>query len=101
MNKRLDDIMGKINDNIINQNYTNFYKFLSQASPYQKIKTKKIIQKTEESKESKKVSESKYLNGEIVEKIEKKEKEEKESDANLVIEKDDIKDKKHKKEKRK
>lgn len=53
MNKRLDDIMGKINDNIINQNYTNFYKFLSQASPYQKIKTKKIIQKTEESKESK------------------------------------------------
>ena len=53
MNKRLDDIMGKINDNIINQNYSNFYKFLSQASPYQKIKTKKIIQKTEESKESK------------------------------------------------
>ena len=44
-NKRLDDIMGKINDNIINQNYTNFYKFLSKASPYQKIKTKKIIQK--------------------------------------------------------
>ena len=50
-------------------------------------------------KENKKVFESKYLNGEIVEKIEKKEKEEKESDANLVIEKDDIKDKKHKKEK--
>ena len=41
-------------------------------------------------KENKKVSEIKYLNGEIVEKIEKeekKEKDEKESDANLVIEK--------------
>jgi len=58
MNKRLDDIMGKINDNIINQNYTNFYKFLSQASPYQKIKTKKIIQKTEESKENKESKEN-------------------------------------------
>ena len=43
MNKRLDDIMGNIDDNIINQNYSNFYKFLSKGSPY--IKSKNIIKK--------------------------------------------------------
>ena len=47
MNQRLDEIMGKIDDNIINQNYSNFYKFLSKASPYQNIKTQKIIQNPE------------------------------------------------------
>ena len=47
MNQRLDEIMGKIDDNIINQNYSNFYKFLSKASPYQKIKSQKIIQNPE------------------------------------------------------
>ena len=47
MNQRLDEIMGKIDDNIINQNYTNFYKFLSKASPYQNIKSKNKIQTTE------------------------------------------------------
>ena len=47
MNQRLDEIMGKIDDNIINQNYSNFYKFLSKASPYQKIKSQKIQQNPE------------------------------------------------------
>ena len=28
LDKRLDEIMGKINDNIINQNYLDFYNFL-------------------------------------------------------------------------
>ena len=47
MNQRLDEIMGKIDDNIINQNYSYFYKFLSKASPYQKNKTQKIKQNPE------------------------------------------------------
>ena len=47
MEQRLNEIMGKINDHIINQNYTNFYKFLSKASPYQKIQTKSNVQNTE------------------------------------------------------
>ena len=42
MNQRLDEIMGKIDDNIINQNYSYFYKFLSKASPYQKNKPQKV-----------------------------------------------------------
>ena len=55
MNKRLDEIMGKIDDHIINQNYTNFYKFLSKASPYQNIHSKKNKTKSENipTKESK------------------------------------------------
>ena len=47
MNQRLDEIMGKIDDNIINQNYSYFYKFLSKASPYQKNKTQIIKQNPE------------------------------------------------------
>ena len=47
MDQRLNEIMGKIDDHIINQNYTNFYKFLSKASPYQKIQTKSNVQNTE------------------------------------------------------
>lgn len=47
MNKRLDDIMGKIDDNIINQNYSDLYKFLLSASPYKKIKQEKIRQSKE------------------------------------------------------
>ena len=60
MNQRLDEIMGKIDDNIINQNYTNFYKFLSKASPYQKIKSQNEIQNSENNNINKnKISESK------------------------------------------
>ncbi len=33
LDKRLDEIMGKINDNIINQNYLDFYEFLLQGRP--------------------------------------------------------------------
>ena len=33
LDKRLDEIMGKINDNIINQNYLNFYEFLLNGRP--------------------------------------------------------------------
>ena len=47
MNQRLDEIMGKIDDKIINQNYSYFYKFLSKASPYQKNKSQKIQQNPE------------------------------------------------------
>ena len=47
MDQRLNEIMGKIDDHIINQNYSNFYKFLSKASPYQKINTKSNVQNTE------------------------------------------------------
>ena len=42
LDKRLDEIMGKINDNIINQNYIDFYNFLLQGRPkYSKNKSKK------------------------------------------------------------
>ena len=48
MNKRLDDIMGKIDDNIItNKNYSDLYKFLLSASPYKKIKQEKLKQNKE------------------------------------------------------
>ena len=47
MNQRLDEIMGKIDDKIINQNYSYFYKFLSKASLYQKNKPQKIQQNPE------------------------------------------------------
>ena len=47
MDQRLNEIMGKIDDHIINQNYTNFYKFLSKVSPYQKIQTKSNVQNSE------------------------------------------------------
>ena len=33
LDKRLDEIMGKINDNIINQNYLDFYNFLLKGRP--------------------------------------------------------------------
>ena len=33
LDKRLEDIMGKINDNIINQNYIDFYNFLLKGRP--------------------------------------------------------------------
>jgi hypothetical protein len=33
LDKRLDEIMGKINDNIINKNYLNFYVFLLNGRP--------------------------------------------------------------------
>ena len=33
LDKRLDEIMGKINDNIINKNYLNFYEFLLNGRP--------------------------------------------------------------------
>ena len=39
MDQRLNDIMKKIDDNIINQNYGNLYKFLAKGNPY--IKSKK------------------------------------------------------------
>ena len=40
LDKRLEEIMGKINDNIINQNYIDFYNFLLNGMP--KNKSKKI-----------------------------------------------------------
>ena len=41
LDKRLEDIMGKINDNIINQNYIDFYNFLLKGRPkYYKSKKK-------------------------------------------------------------
>ena len=43
LDKRLDEIMGKINDNIINQNYIDFYNFLLKGRP--KTNSKKGIQK--------------------------------------------------------
>ena len=33
LDRRLDEIMGKINDNIINQNYIDFYNFLLKGRP--------------------------------------------------------------------
>ena len=53
MNKRLDDIMGKIDDNIINKNYSDLYKFLLSASPYKNIKQEKIKQNKEKEIEEK------------------------------------------------
>ena len=60
MDQRLNEIMGKIDDHIINQNYSNFYKFLSKASPYQKINTKSNVQNTENNN---KISEPKEKEG--------------------------------------
>ena len=53
MNKRLDDIMGKIDDNIINKNYSDLYKFLLSACSYKKIKQEKIKQNKEKEIEEK------------------------------------------------
>ena len=42
LDRRLDEVMGKINDNIINQNYIDFYNFLLQGRPkYDKSKKQK------------------------------------------------------------
>ena len=41
LDKRLEDIMGKINDNIINQNYIDFYNFLLKGRPKYYKSTKK------------------------------------------------------------
>ena len=41
LDRRLDEIMGKINDNIINQNYIDFYNFLLKGMPKNKIKKNK------------------------------------------------------------
>ena len=60
MNKRLDDIMGKIDDNIINQNYSDLYKFLLSASPYKKIKQEKIRQ-SKEKEEIKEIEEKEII----------------------------------------
>ena len=60
MNKRLDDIMGKIDDNIINQNYSDLYKFLLSASPYKKIKQEKIRQ-SKEKEEVKEIEEKEII----------------------------------------
>ena len=62
MNKRLDDIMGKIDDHIINQNYTNLYKFLSNASPYKKHKQEKIIPNKEIKEEIKEIKQNESIN---------------------------------------
>ena len=60
MNKRLDDIMGKIDDNIINQNYSDLYKFLLSASPYKKIKQEKNRQ-SKEKEEIKEIEEKEII----------------------------------------
>jgi len=60
MNKRLDDIMGKIDDNIINQNYSDLYKFLLSASPYKKIKKEKNRQ-SKEKEEVKEIEEKEII----------------------------------------
>ena len=45
LDSRLEEIMGKINDNIINQNYLDFYNFLLKGRPkYNKHKKQKVIQ---------------------------------------------------------
>ena len=43
LNKRLDNIMGRINDNIINQNYIDFYNFLLKGKKNKSKKSKQQI----------------------------------------------------------
>ena len=43
LNKRLDNIMGRINDNIINQNYIDFYNFLLKGKKNKSKKSKQSI----------------------------------------------------------
>ena len=65
MNQRLDEIMGKIDDKIINQNYSYFYKFLSKASPYQKNKPQKVQQNPENKSNSDSNNNNSYKNNNI------------------------------------
>ena len=46
LDRRLDEIMGKINDNIINQNYIDFYNFLLKGMPKSKVKKSKQQKKS-------------------------------------------------------
>ena len=76
LDKRLDEIMGKINDNIINQNYIDFYNFLLKEMP--KSKVKKSTKQKKPSKDnilkdnniSKKQSKSDFSKSKKSEKIE-------------------------------
>jgi hypothetical protein len=54
MDKRLNDIMGKIDDHIINQNYSKFYKFLSNRGPYHIKKNQKNKENSENNELNKK-----------------------------------------------
>ena len=76
LDRRLDEIMGKINDNIINQNYIDFYNFLLKEMP--KSKVKKSTKQKKPSKDnilkdnniSKKQSKSDFSKSKKSEKIE-------------------------------
>ena len=54
IDKRLNDIMGKIDDHIINQNYSKFYKFLSNRGPYHIKKNQKNKENSENNELNKK-----------------------------------------------
>ena len=62
LDKRLDEIMGKINDNIINQNYLDFYEFLLQGRPKynNKYSQNKKSQKENTEKNNSKISNDSY-----------------------------------------
>jgi len=70
LNNRLDLIMGKINDNIINKNYLNFYDFLlNRKKFFEENQQKEILlesQKLKKIKEEQKISNNENLKNESI-----------------------------------